>query len=46
MSGWNTPKFEPTKMVIPGGLDFKEKAYFYWRGKCFDFGDDDIDILG
>lgn len=33
MSGWNTPKFEPTKMVIPGGLDFKEKAYFLLTGK-------------
>ena len=33
MSGWNTPKFEPTEMVIPGGLDFKEKAYYLLTGK-------------
>ncbi len=33
MSGWNVPKFESTKMVIPGGLDFKEKAYFLLTGK-------------
>lgn len=33
MSGWNNPKFESTKMVIPGGLDFKEKAYFLLTGK-------------
>lgn len=28
MSNWNTPKFEPTEMIIPGGLDFKEKAFY------------------
>ena len=33
MSGWNTPKFKPTEMVIPGGLDFKEKAYYLLTGK-------------
>ena len=33
MSGWNTPKFEPTEMVIPGGMDFKEKAYLLLTGK-------------
>lgn len=33
MSGWNTPKFEPVEKIIPGGLDFKEKAYFLLTGK-------------
>lgn len=33
MSGWHGPHFEPTEMIIPGGLDFKEKAYFLLKGK-------------
>ena len=33
LSGWNTPNFQPAEMIIPGGLDFKEKAYFALKGK-------------
>ena len=33
MSGWHGPHFEPTEMIIPGGLNFKEKAYFLLKGK-------------
>lgn len=28
MSGANTPYFEPTDMIIPGGLNLREKAYY------------------
>lgn len=28
MSGANTPHFEPTDMIIPGGLNFQEHAYY------------------
>lgn len=33
MSNWSGPRFVPTDMIIPGGLDFKEKAYFLLKGK-------------
>jgi len=33
MSGWHGPTFTPTDMVIPGGLDLKEKAYYLLKGK-------------
>lgn len=33
MSGWHGPHFTPTEMIIPGGLDLKEKAYYFLRGK-------------
>lgn len=33
MSGWHGPHFEPTEMVIPGGLNFQEKAYYLLKGK-------------
>ena len=33
MSGWNSPLFEPTEMIIPGGLTFKEKFYYTIKGR-------------
>ena len=33
MSNWSGPRFEPTEMVIPGGLDLKEKFYYALKGK-------------
>lgn len=33
MSGWHGPSFQPVEMIIPGGLDFKEKAFFLLKGK-------------
>ena len=33
MSGFNTPKYEAAERIIPGGLDFKEKAYYLLTGK-------------
>ncbi len=33
MSGLHGPNFEPTEMIIPGGLDFKEQAYYLLKGK-------------
>lgn len=33
MSGGYPPNYKPTEMIIPGGLDFKEKAYFLLTGK-------------
>lgn len=33
MSGFNPPRFYETEMIIPGGLDFKEKAYYLLTGK-------------
>ena len=32
-SGYNPPTFHEVEMVIPGGLDFKEKAYYLLKGK-------------
>lgn len=33
MSGWHGPSCTPKEMVIPGGLDLKEKAYYLLKGK-------------
>jgi len=33
MSNWSEPHFEPTEMVIPGGLNLREKAYYLLKGK-------------
>ena len=33
MSGWHGPTSITVERIIPGGLDFKEKAYFLLKGK-------------
>ncbi len=32
MQGGNPMHFEPVEMIIPGGLSYKEKAYFFIKG--------------